>query len=201
MKLSKILLISLLVVVAQACNSKTNSNKESSENLAGFAGTGCSSSSIKVTTDPITKTISLDTLLPSYEAGKDTSGGLKRTACSFAIPIKISKGFKISNIEADWKGYIKGKGKFGRKYFLAGTPDTSWIRDNYDEPSGNSFHQQDNISSTNLETNVDCLGGRYNLRINTQIRVEGSKSYISLAKKHKLKISLHFKSCEVTHNK
>lgn len=194
MKLFKTILITLFAIAPQACNSTTPSGKDSSEIMANFAGTGCSASSTKVATDEKSKMITLQTLLPSYEAGETSSSAKKRVACSFAIPIKIPKGFQISHLEADWKGYIKGEGVFSRKYFLAGQPTSSWIRSRYNEPKGSNFQQQDNIPHADLKTS--CDGGSYNLRINSDIKTKDSNSYITLAKEHKIKISLHLKSCK-----
>ena len=88
-------------------------------NPINWAGTGCKAGSVSVSG---AKTENLSILFDSYDAGKDAKSGLKRSACSFSIPIKIPTGYKISTLTADWEGYVEGIGELSRKYLLTGKP-------------------------------------------------------------------------------
>ncbi len=156
-----------------------------------WAGTGCQAGSKKPSNGNTIK-IALD----DYEAGKNAQNSLNRAGCSFSIPITVPKGYKISTLTVDWQGYIKGKGKMSRKYFLAGRPYAAWKRTSYNKANGDDFILKDKINSNAFKT--DCKGGRYNLRVNTDISVINDESYISLKSvdsSNSMKLSLTITPC------
>ena len=163
------------------------------KNPVGWAGTGCKAGSVSVI-GANTNTLSI--LFDAYDAGKDSESGKKRVACSFAVPIKVPRGFQVSHLTTDWEGYIEGKGQLSRKYFLAGRPYTSWKRNTYRKPGGGNFTKRDNIYHASFATG--CNGGTYNLRINSQIRALGRSSYAAVDSadlKNKVKFLLRFRRC------
>jgi len=91
------------------------------KNPVNWAGTGCNAGSISVSG---ANTATLSVLFDKYDAGRDALSGLRRSACSFSVPIKVPRGFQISHLTADWEGYVEGRGQLSRKYFLAGRPYT-----------------------------------------------------------------------------
>ena len=145
------------------------------KNPVNWAGTGCSAGSVSVSGE---NTATLSVLFDSYDAGRDSLSGLRRSACSFSVPIKVPRGFQVSHLTADWEGYVEGKGQLSRKYFLAGRPYTSWKRNTYRKPAGGNFTKRDNIHHASFATG--CNGGIYNLRINSQIRAMGRNSYAAV---------------------
>ncbi len=163
------------------------------KNPVNWAGTGCKAGSVSVTG---ANTATLSVLFDAYDAGRDSASGLRRSACSFSVPIKVPRGFQISHLTADWEGYVEGRGQLSRKYFLAGRPYTSWKRNTYRKPAGGNFTKRDDIFHASLATG--CNGGTYNLRINSQIRAMGRSSYAAVdsADLHnKVKFLLSFKPC------
>jgi len=163
------------------------------KNPVGWAGTGCKAGTATVI-GANTNTLSI--LFDSYDAGKDSESGRKRTACSFAIPIKVPAGYQVSHLTADWEGYIEGKGQLSRKYFLAGRPFVSWKRNTYNKPNGGNFTKRDNLYHSTFRSS--CRGGTFNLRINSQIRALGRHSYAavdSLDLKNRVLFKLRFRPC------
>ncbi len=163
------------------------------KNPVNWAGTGCSAGSVSVSG---ANTATLSVLFDSYDAGKDSLSGLRRSACSFSVPIKVPRGFQVSHLTADWEGYVEGKGQLSRKYFLAGRPYTSWKRNTYRKPAGGNFTKRDNIHHASFATG--CNGGIYNLRINSQIRAMGRNSYAAVdsADLHnRVRFLLRFRPC------
>lgn len=159
-----------------------------------WAGTGCKAGSISVVG---ANTASLSILFDSYEAGKGSTTGLNRVACSFSVPIKIPTGYKISLFTADWEGYVEGKGELSRKYFLAGQPYTPWKKNNYNKPDSDNFLVRDNINHDSLSST--CDGGAFNLRIDSQIKTIDENSYMTIDSSdlhNKIKLLLRFKSCK-----
>jgi hypothetical protein len=164
------------------------------KNPIQFAGTGCPAGSIAIVG---ANTPTLSILFDQYDAGKDSTSGKSRTACSFAVPIKVPRGFQISHLTADWQGYVSGKGELKRKYFLAGEPYTGWKTNTHNSPSGGNFLDRDNILHASLATG--CDGGQYNLRINSQIRALGGNSYAAVDSadlNNKILFMLKFKKCQ-----
>lgn len=163
------------------------------KNPVNWAGTGCSAGSVSVSG---ANTATLSVLFDSFDAGKDSLSGLRRSACSFSVPIKVPRGFQVSHLTADWEGYVEGRGQLKRKYFLAGRPYTSWKTNNYSMPAGGNFTKRDNIHHASLATG--CNGGIYNLRINSQIRAMNSRSYAAVdsADLHnRIRFLLRFRPC------
>ena len=163
------------------------------KNPVGWAGTGCKAGSATVIG---ANSDTLSILFDSYEAGKASESGKKRVACSFAVPIKVPRGFQVSHLTADWESYVEGKGQLSRKYFLAGRPYTGWKRNTFRNSGGGNFTRRDNIYHASFATG--CNGGTYNLRINSQVKAQGRNSYIavdSLDLKNKVLFRLHFRRC------
>ena len=123
MKYSHTLLTGFLIAFTLQTNSFA-ANNDSLPKVTSLAGTGCSATTTNLVTNPNLKTITSSVLLSSYDAGKNSISGKKRSACSFAIPFKVPVGFQISQLSVTWKGHVKGKGQLGRKYFLAGRPNS-----------------------------------------------------------------------------
>ena len=163
------------------------------KNPINFAGTGCKAGSVSVSG---ANSATLSVLFDAYDAGKDSLSGLRRSACSFSVPIKVPRGLQISHLTADWEGYVEGRGQLSRKYFLAGRPYNSWKRNTYRKPRGGNFTKRDNIYHASFATG--CNGGTYNLRINSQIRAMGRNSYAAVDSadlKNRIKLLLRFRPC------
>ena len=142
-----------------------------------FNGTGCSSLNSHEVTGIDTSNLSLN--IQGYDAGKDSISGLGRSACSFAIPIKLPQGFQISHVIVDWDIYVRGEGQLKRKYFLSGSPWKPWQTNNFSKAAGESLTVSDKLSHNSLATN--CNGGLFNIRVNSQVRVMDKQSYIQLS--------------------
>lgn len=165
------------------------------KNPLGWAGTGCPAHTVSVTG---ADTATLSILFDSYEAGKDSETGKKRVACSFAVPIQVPRGFQLSHLTADWEVYAEGKGQFSRKYFLGGSPTIDWKRQNLSGGSGGkNFTMRDNLYHASLATG--CNGGRYNLRINSEVKAKNrKKDYLAVDSadlNNKILLLLRFKKC------
>lgn len=144
-------------------------------NAIDWAGTGCKAGSVAISGE---NTATLSLLFDSYDAGKDSKSGLKRSACSFSLAIKVLSGYQISQLTTDWEGFVEGEGELGRKYFLAGQANTAWLNSSYKNNEGANFSKRDNINHESFST--DCNGGEYNLRIDSQIKAIDENSYIAV---------------------
>lgn len=145
------------------------------DNPVNWAGTGCKAGSVSVSGE---KTNSLSILFDAYDAGKNAISGLKRSACSFSVPVNVPRGFRISLFTADWEGFVEGRGELSRKYFLAGQSGGLWKKNPYHKPSGDNFSVRDNINRDSFSTG--CTGGQFNLRIESQIKTTDEDSYIAI---------------------
>jgi len=181
-----IVAISLLIVGYASEEHKDKEPSISFYKMISWAGTGCKEG------EGIVKHLKsgiIQVSFYSYQAGIGSTVGIKRTACSFVIPIKLPKGYQLSVVNAEWSGYIKGEGKIGRKYFMAGKPySPSWKRSKYNEPGGKDFVIKDQSI-----LNTTACGGLYILHINSNLRVMNSTSFIE---NKALKIKLSSKSCK-----
>lgn len=153
-----------------------------------WAGTGCPAGS----STSVSGAATLSTSFASFDAGSNSLSGLKRSACSFSIPIKVPRGYQVSHLSADWKGFVKGRGQLKRKFFFAGKPYTPWKTSNFVKPNGANFSKQDNFFHSSFATG--CNGGLFNLRINSQIKAMDSNSYAAVLS-NRLLFVLHFKRC------
>jgi len=163
-------------------------------NPVNWAGTGCPAGSSVSVSGANTATLSI--LFDSFDAGSNSLSGLRRSACSFSIPITVPRGYQVSHLTADWEGFVEGRGQLKRKFFLAGKPYTSWRTNNFIKPSGGNFSKRDNLFHRSFATG--CNGGVFNLRINSQIRAIGNRSYAAVdsADLHnRLLFRLRFRRC------
>lgn len=165
------------------------------KNPLGWAGTGCPAHTVSVTG---VDTATLSILFDSYEAGKDSETGKKRVGCSFSVPIKVPRGLQVSHLTADWEVYAEGKGQFSRKYFLAGSPTINWKRKKLNGGGdGKNFTLRDNLYHASIATG--CNGGQYNLRINSEVKVDKrKKDYLAVDSadlNNKILLLLKFKKC------
>lgn len=164
------------------------------QNPVSFKGTGCPGFGSVEVVGANTPTLSV--LFGGYDAGKDATSGKSRSACSFAIPIKVLRGFQISHITVDWEGYVEGRGELKRKFFLAGNPWKPWQTNNFNKPNGNNFTVRDDLLHASFATG--CNGGLYNMRINSQVRSKGGKSYIAVDSadlNNRILFKIKFKKC------
>jgi hypothetical protein len=158
-----------------------------------FAGTGCPAGSASVTGEG-SDTLSI--LFDSYDAGKDSTTGKKRVACSFAVPIHVPQGVQVSVLTADWQGFVEGKGELRRKYFFAGNPNRPWEVNTYNKPAGYNFTETDGRLHGSLSFS-EC-GEDKIIRINSSIRTKGANSYMAvdtLDLKNKVIFHLQWKTC------
>ena len=141
-------------------------------------GTGCPGNRSAEIIGVNTSTLSI--AFKEYDAGKDATSGIARSACSFAIPMNISRGFQMSRIIVDWNIYVKGRGELKRKLFIAGGLwNNNWRSSVFNKPNGENITVRDDLIHDSLAT--DCNGGRFNMRINSQVRVKDERSYISVS--------------------
>lgn len=140
-----------------------------------WAGTGCKAGHVSISGK---NTDSLSILFDAYDAGKDSRSGLKRSACSISITIKVLPGYRISQLTTDWEGYTEGQGELKRKYFLAGQPYTTWLKNVYNNPEGDNFSQRDDIYHNSFATG--CRGKEYIVRIDSQIKTMDKRSYMAI---------------------
>ncbi|MGB0845783.1 MAG: DUF4360 domain-containing protein [Thiolinea sp.] len=158
-----------------------------------FAGTGCPAGSIAVSG---ANTDTLSILFDGYDAGKDSVSGVRRAACSFAVPVHVPQGYQVSVMTADWQGYAEGKVQLKRKYFFAGQPNTPWLTSNINSSNGTDFLKRDNMQHRTL-TWAGC-GRSVNLRINSNLRAKTRNSYAAidtLDLKNKVKFHLKWRRC------
>ena len=137
-----------------------------------FRGTGCPGGSFSVSGEG---TDTMTVLFEQYDAAKpkeNAASGMMRTACSFVVPVSVPKGYQVSNLTADWRGYAEGRTKLHREYFFAGQRG----------PSANSRPKGDYTLRDNLMhgTWSKCGRGEVSMRINSSVRAESNPSYIAV---------------------
>ncbi|PWQ92533.1 DUF4360 domain-containing protein [Leucothrix pacifica] len=158
-----------------------------------FKGTGCSGeSTVEVVGE---NTANLIVLFGQYDAGngKPSASGLSRSACSFAIPINVLPGFQVSAVTVDWETYTEGQGQLKRKLFSLGIPRYNWLITNL---SSGKRTVRDSFMHALFST--DCNGGRYIMRINSQVRANPG-SYIAVGStdlNNKIVFKIKFKKCQ-----
>ncbi len=137
-----------------------------------FAGTGCKLGEYSFSGDG---TDTLTVLFSAYDAAnpqKNAASGMRRTACSFVVPVQVPPGFQVSTMTTDWRGYAEGRTELFREYFFAGQrgPQARTT------PKGN-YTERDNLMHA---TWSGCGGGLVPLRINSSVRAISSPSYIAV---------------------
>lgn len=161
-------------------------------NPVKFKGTGCPGKGSVEVIGANSPTLSV--LFGGFDAGngKPSASGLPRTGCSFAVPIKVLRGFQISHVTVDWETYAQGSGQLKRKFFLAGRPWQPWQRTNL---SGGNRVVRDDLIHASFATG--CKGGRYNMRINSQLTANrGSYVVVDSADlNNKIIFKVKFKKC------
>ena len=158
-----------------------------------FKGTGCPGEVSVAVVGAGTPTLSV--LFGRFDSGESSVSGLFRTACSFAIPVKVIRGFQVSHITVDWEGYVEGEGELKRKLFLAGHDWIPWQINSFNEPDGENFTIRDNLLHASFA--VGCDGAEYNLRINSQI-IASEASYIAVDSadlNNKVTFKIKFEEC------
>ena len=160
---------------------------------AKFKGTGCPGKSTVEVVGENTPTLSV--LFGQFDAGngKPSLSGLGRSACSFAIPVNVLRGFQVSHVTVDWETFTQGSGQLKRKFFLSGQPwSNKWQATNL----GNGNRTvRDDLLHASLATG--CNGGRFNIRINSQITANsGSYSAVdSVDLNNRIIFKVKFKKC------
>ncbi|HPQ97754.1 MAG: DUF4360 domain-containing protein [Thiothrix sp.] len=170
-------LLSMLSPLAPATENPAtgNSDRIHFKGLLAMAGTGCPAN----TPEPSgVGTTDLELRFRHYDAGKGSGTDLERSACSFALPVHVPQGMQVSVMTTDWVVYVRGKAQLSRKYFFAGAPEQPWQRNDYDSARGEYFTEHDTpLTATAAWT--PC-GQDVTLRINSNIRVRNSDSYIAV---------------------
>ena len=137
-----------------------------------FAGTGCKPGEYSFSGDG---TDTLTVLFSAYDAANpqdNAASGMRRTACSFVVPVKVPPGFQVSTMTSDWRGYAEGQTQLFREYFFAGQRGPQART----SPKGN-YTERDNLMNA---TWSGCKGGTVPLRINSSVRAITKPSYIAV---------------------
>lgn len=190
--LQKIGMIAVTTVFSMAMSTSASAADVTFGSPAKFKGTGCpGKSTVEVIGE---NTANLIVLFGQYDAGngKPSASGLGRSACSFAIPINVLRGFQISAVTVDWETYTEGSAQLKRKFFLSGRPWNNWQTTNLS--SGNRT-VRDNLVHASFATG--CKGGRYNMRINSQVSANsGSYAAVdSVDLNNRIIFKIKFKKC------
>lgn len=152
-----------------------------------FAGTGCKPGSYSFSGQG---SDTLSVLFSGYDAAKPNSKAaskMENTACSFVVPVQVPKGFQVSTMTADWRGFAEGNTQLFREYFFAGQRGPQRAT----APRGN-YTERDNLMHASWS---DCKGGIVPMRINSRVRAISQPSYIGLdSVDMKNKVIFHFVS-------
>ncbi|MGV6808891.1 MAG: DUF4360 domain-containing protein [bacterium] len=158
-----------------------------------FAGTGCPAGSVAVTGE-FTDTLSI--LYDQFDAGKDSTSGKRRAACSFAVPVHVPQGYQVSVLTADWQGYAEGRAELKRKYFFAGEPHVPTQTNRINSHNGKDFLYRDARIHESLS--FSKCGEDKILRINSSVKAKGGSSYIAVDTadlKNTVQFQLQWKRC------
>ena len=142
-----------------------------------WAGTGCPANSASIVGE---NTSTLTVMFDRYDAGKGmrSVSGMPRTACSFAVPIHVPKGFQLSYVTAEWMGYTKGSTKLKRKYFFAHDPSGTMVSKSSTFPPPNG---EDYLKKDKTQPYATCGPARDVIfRVNSSIQANGNPSYIAV---------------------
>jgi len=137
-----------------------------------FAGTGCKPGSSSSTGQG---TNTLTVMFSAYDAAKPrdkAASKMERTACSFAVPVTVPPGYRVSVMTADWRGYAEKSTQLYREYFIAGQRGPSRTT----SPTGN-FTENDNLIFGSWSK---CGAGNVTMRINSSARAVSNPSYIAV---------------------
>jgi hypothetical protein len=145
-----------------------------------FAGTGCPAG----TMDPTVEGTTLSILFDSYDAANppvNSISGLKRSACSFAVPVHVPAGWQVSLLTADWRGFAEGETDFQREYFFADQTGGIKIITRFYDPYNNGidYTEQDSLEPGDY-TACQSQDRDVILRINSSIQAKSTDGYIAV---------------------
>lgn len=134
-----------------------------------IAGSGCKAGTVDYAITPDGQTLSI--LFDSYSAAPGNK------TCNIAVPVHVPNGYQVSLMTADYRGYVQGSATLSRSYFFAGATGPS-LRTPMSSGAGKEYTQRDSLI-TSSNSYAKC-GEDVNLRVNSRIMTNNSKSSISL---------------------
>ena len=146
-------------------------------------GTGCLQGTMSVQGVNTAKlSITFDGRYDAANPSQKAASNLKRSACSFALPVHVPQGLQVYVI-TEWSGYSKGKTSLHREYFFPG--EKGMTKNTY---LHRNFVKQDKwLHKTFSECGRDIL-----MRINSSVGAIDDNAYISM---NKMNIKLKWRRC------
>ncbi|MCK5727206.1 MAG: DUF4360 domain-containing protein [Thiotrichaceae bacterium] len=147
----------------------------------GYAGNGCPSGSADVSIAPGGKAVSV--LFDEFyaEAGINNRT-FDRKKCDISITMKIPRGFSISLVNADYRGFIelpkRASAVFSREYFFAGTRGPRFVN-RWNGSRSEEFFKKDRLAVW-AHTWSPC-GANVILRAKTAIKVKTRRNQQAMA--------------------
>ncbi len=141
-----------------------------------FNGTGCPNGTTTVTGE---NSPMLTVMFNQYDAAKPRDKArskMERTACNFAVPVRVPAGYQVSLLTADWMGYAEGQTELFRRYTMMGISGGSPLPPQMSHPNGNFNIRDAKLYSS---TTFSPCGKDVQLRINSSVAAKGPNSYIS----------------------
>ncbi len=169
MKIFNTLMVgTVLAVIAQTTVAAPNKNTVYFKDPA-IAGSGCPAGSSEFVITPDGSTLSI--LFDNYIAEPGNK------SCSIALPVHIPNGFQVSNMTADFRGFVKGRAELRRSYFFAGNR-TPTLKTQLYKRHGDDYIVRDNLMP--MTESWSRCGQDVNMRINSRIRTKDRYSNISV---------------------
>ncbi len=167
-KLHTLIAGTLLAVVAQTAVAAPNNNSVYFKDPA-IAGSGCPAGSSDFAITPDGATLSI--LFDSYIADPGNK------SCNIAVPVHVPNGFQVSNMTADFRGFVEGRAELRRSYFFAGDR-TPTIKTPLYKRNGDDYTVRDDLML--MSESWSRCGQDVNMRINSRIRTKNRYSSISV---------------------
>lgn len=134
-----------------------------------IAGSGCPGGSTEYAITPDGSTLSI--LFDSYVAEPGNK------SCNIAVPVHVPNGFQVSQMTADFRGFVEGRAELRRSYFFAGQR-TPMKKTKLYSRDGDDYLARDNLL-TITESWSRC-GQDVNMRINSRVRTKSRGSSVSV---------------------
>jgi hypothetical protein len=168
----KKILAAILVSAAASFASQANAAKVFFKSPVKFVGTGCKPGSYSFS-DQGADTLTVQ--FNAYDAAQPTKNAaskMRRTSCSFVVPVNVPTGYQVIALTVDWRGYAEGNVELYREYFLTGPQGPR-----RKTKTQGHFKERDNLMHNVWSR---CGAGVVPIRINSSVRAKSKPSYIGM---------------------
>lgn len=169
MKTLNTMIVGTLLALTVQSSVATPNNNNVYFKAPAIAGSGCPVGSTEYAITPDGATLSI--LFDNYIAEPGNK------SCNIAVPVHVPNGLQVSQMTADFRGFVEGSAELRRSYFFAGQEGPLQKTKLYSR-EGDDYLARDNLLAM-TESWSKC-GHDVNMRINSRILTNSKKSSVSV---------------------